>query len=99
MNEEEAGLWVRQREHTRGHLWHRYYVVFYQGMRIDDLSFITRNHRFVASLLVAILDQGNQDMNHKLYNINWDIYFPWTGAAGMLLNILLLCVGPGLKQT
>ena len=37
----------------------------------------------VASLLAAILYQGNPDRNHKL----WEIYTPYAGAAGMLLRI------------
>jgi len=26
MNEERTGLWLRQKKHIYGHLWHRYYV-------------------------------------------------------------------------
>jgi hypothetical protein len=33
------------------------------------------------------LYQGNPDRNYKLWNINWEIYTPYVGAAGMLLHI------------
>jgi hypothetical protein len=38
-------------------------------------------------LLAATLYQGNPDRNHKLWNINLEIYTPYVGAAGMLLHI------------
>jgi len=32
MNEERTGLWLRQTEYIRGHLWHRYSVTVNQVM-------------------------------------------------------------------
>jgi hypothetical protein len=53
----------------------------------------------VASLLAATLYQGNPDRNHMLWNINWEIYTPYVGAAGVLLHIngkSLILPGPFL---
>jgi hypothetical protein len=33
MNEERTGLWIRQTEHIRGNLWHRYSVMLNQPRR------------------------------------------------------------------
>jgi hypothetical protein len=45
----------------------------------------------VASLLAAILYQEHTDRNHKLWNIvssETEIYTPYAGAAGMLLQMI-----------
>ena len=54
MNEERTGKCLRQVEHIRGHLRHRYSI--------------TVNQFMVASLLAETLYQGNPDRNHKLWN-------------------------------
>jgi hypothetical protein len=37
-------------------------------------------------VLTATLYQGNPDRNHNLWNIKWEIYTQYIGAAGMLLH-------------
>jgi hypothetical protein len=38
MNEERTGLWLHQKEHICGHLWHRYYVAANQVMVVIDIN-------------------------------------------------------------
>ena len=38
MNEERTGLWLHQKEHICGHLWHRYYLVVNQVMVVIDIN-------------------------------------------------------------
>ena len=61
--------------------------IFHSGQPSHDFNLTKRNPCSVASLLEATLYQGNPDRNHKLWNINWEIYTPYAGAAGMLLHM------------
>jgi hypothetical protein len=58
---------LRQVEHFRGHLRHRYSITVNQVMVTSTLPKGTLGS--VASLLAATLYQGNPDRNHKLWNI------------------------------
>ena len=83
MYEERTGKCLGQVEHIRGHLWHRYSIMVNQVM-LATSTLPKGTLGSVASLLAATPYQGNPDRIHKL---NWEIYTPYAGAAGMLLHI------------
>ena len=68
MNEERTRKCLRQVEHIRGHLWHRYSITVNQVIVVTS-TLPKGTLGSVASLLAVILYQGNPDMNHKLWNI------------------------------
>jgi hypothetical protein len=71
MNEERTGKCLRQVEHVRCHLWHRYSITVNQALvaNIKLSIYLRGTFGSVASLLAATLYQGNHDRNHKLWNI------------------------------
>jgi hypothetical protein len=76
MYEERTGKCLRQVEHIRGHLGHRYSITVNQVMvttvKLSKWWFqLNQEERLVhlASLLAATLYQWNPDRNHKLWNI------------------------------
>ena len=77
MNEERTGKSLRQVEHIRGHLWHRYSITVNQVMVATvklskpwlQLSQEEPRVDSATSLLAATLHQGNPDRNHKIWNI------------------------------
>ena len=44
MNEERIGKCLRQVEHIRGHLWHRYSIAVNQVMSGDRIACLTRDY-------------------------------------------------------
>ena len=68
MNEERTGKCLRQVEHIRGHLWHRYSITVNQVM-VATIKLSKWWLGSVASLFAATLYQINPDRNHKLWNI------------------------------
>ena len=66
MNEERTGKCLRQVEHIRGHLWHRYSITINQVMvaTVNVMTTTLPKGTFgsVASLLAATLYQGNPDI-------------------------------------
>jgi len=62
VNEERTGECLRQVEHVRGHLWHRYSITFNQVIVMTS-TLPKGTLGSVASLLAAILYQGNPDRN------------------------------------
>jgi hypothetical protein len=74
MNAERTGLWLRQTEHNRGHLWHRYSVTVKQvtvvtiNFRNDYFNLHTKNPWF-SSFFVSTNHPGNHERNHKLWNV------------------------------
>jgi len=59
-NKERTGLWLQQKEHIRGHLWHRCSVSLNQVMGATWMTstWSLGTLDFVASLIVATLYQG-----------------------------------------
>jgi hypothetical protein len=77
VNEERTGKCLRQVEHIRGHLWHRYSITVNQFMvatvnfQSDDFNFTQRNPWF-SSFLVSSIPLSMKswpDRNHKFWNI------------------------------
>ena len=75
MNEEKTGKCLRQVEHIRGHLQHRYSITDnnYGGDRktfeVMTSTYPIGTLGLVAALLAATHYQGNHERNHKLWNI------------------------------
>ena len=94
MHEKRVGL--RQREHIRGHLWHRYSVTVDQVMvaNVTLTNSWLQLYQFetlvsIAALIAETLSYGNHDRSHKIWNfISTERHILHTGgAAGMLLHI------------
>ena len=90
MNEERTGKYLRQVEHIRGHLWHRYSITVNQVI-VTILKFSKwpkGTLSSVASLLAATLYQGNPDRNKKLwggdtYSLSTSTWVSWGGGGGL----------------
>jgi len=66
-----------KRNISRGHLWHRYSVAANQVMVATvklSKSCLELNHRFSSSIISSNTLSRISDMNHKLWNINWERY-------------------------
>jgi len=73
MHEKRVGL--RQREHIRGHLWHRYSVTVDQVMVANVTLTNSRLQLYqfetlvsIAALIAETLSYGNHDRSHKIWN-------------------------------
>jgi hypothetical protein len=101
MKEERTGKCLRQVDHIRVHLWHRYSIMVNQVKVAtvkfwgDDLILINRNPwfrsfpKFVSSN--PLPRKSCQEPQALEYRFNWDIYIyvytPLQWAPGMLLHI------------
>ena len=87
--------WLRQV--SRGHLWHRYSVAVNQVMVVivklssDDFNLTNRNPWFRNFLILVSTNPLSKKYRYEPlsleYRINWEIYTPYAGAAGILLHI------------
>ena len=91
MDEEITGFWLPQSVHIRCHLWHKCSIASYNDKRkTSEVMKLLGTLGSVASLFAATLYQGNHDRNYWQaleYRMNWEIYIPYAGAAGMSLHI------------
>jgi hypothetical protein len=86
--------WLRQV--SRGHLWHRYSVAVNQVMVVivklssDDFNLTNRNPWFSNFLILVSTNPLSKKYRYEPlsleYRINWEIYTPYAGTAGMLLR-------------
>jgi hypothetical protein len=65
MNEENTGKRLRQVEHIRGHLWHRYSITVNHVMVVTAKLSKWWLLGSVTSLIAATLYQGHHYRNHK----------------------------------
>jgi hypothetical protein len=93
MNEERTGKCLRQVEHIRDHLWHRYSITVNQVMvstvKSDDFNLTKRNPWF-SSFLVSSSPLSRKSWYEPQAvecRINWEIYTSYAGAVEMLLHI------------
>jgi hypothetical protein len=99
MKEERTGKCLRQLEHIRGHLWHRYSITVNQVMlatvKLSKRWLQLSQEELLASvtfLLAATLYQGNHDRNHKLRNIvsteRYILHIKWWIVSVFLVRTL-----------
>ena len=89
MNEKNTGKFLRQVEYIRSHLWHSYSVTVNQAMVVHRKTFevITSTYPVGSLGSVVFLLASWYEPQALEYRIKWEIYTPYTGAAGMLLHI------------
>ena len=87
---DKSWMWLRQTDHIRCHLWHRYYWTVHQVTTAKPLKLQLQPNPWFSSSLVRSTPQfQNHTRNHTTLEcrINWETHTPHTDVAVTLLYI------------